>query len=282
MFHNAYKSRLLGNLTIGYDPSMHVEYYRPVDGSQYFVAPSFFIEQFHINSYQGAQRTSQMRDRVGGALYGGIGTWRFAQLRAGVQAGYDSYEGSPTVDGVKANSGSFVNPELRWTFNSQDSGGLPSRGVLSEGSTGYSFREVDYPWFEHHFSIFQPVSKLASAFAMSRQATSFGRKLDYFEQFNAGGHAQLSAFRYQEFHANTLSTAGGGLILHPHSTRHRLQPNFATWYEAGRFDQGSQGWNTHQSTSAGLFLPTAIGALGTTISFDENGRARWRLLLGGL
>jgi NTE family protein len=282
MFQNAYKSRLLGSLNIGYDPSMHVEYYRPFDGSQYFVAPSFFVERFHVNSYQGAQRTSQTRDRVGGALYGGIGTWRFAQLRAGVQAGYDSYEGSPSVDGVKANSGLFVNPELRWIFNSQDSGGLPTRGILSEGSTGYSFREVDYPWFEHHFSTFKPIANRASAFAVSRQATSFGRKLDYFEQFDAGGHGQLSAFRYQEFHANTLATVGGGVILHPYPTRLRLKPNLAAWYEAGRFDQGSQAWNTHQSTSAGFLLPTAVGTLGTTISFDENGRARWRLLLGSL
>jgi hypothetical protein len=117
---------------------------------------------------------------------------------------------------------------------------------------------------------------------MSRQATSFGRNLDYFEQYTAGGQGQLSAFRYQEFHANTLVTTGGGVILHRRSTRRRLMLNFATWYEAGRFDRGSQGWDTHQSASAGLFFPTALGALGTTISFDENGKARWRLLLGSL
>jgi NTE family protein len=282
MFQNAYKSRLLGTLNIGYDPGMHIEYYHPFHGSQYFIAPSFFVERFHVNSYQGPERTGQSRDRVGGAIYGGIGTWRFAQLRAGVQAGYDFYEGSPTVDGVKAISGSFVNPELRWIFNSQDSGGLPTRGILTEGTAGYSFREVDYPYFEHLFSVFHPVGNLVSLFAMSRQASSFGRKLDYFEQFNAGGQGQLGAFRYQEFHANTLATTGGGFVLHPHSPRHHMQPDFATWYEAGRFDQGSEGWNTHQSTSAGFFFPTAIGALGTTLSFDENGRARWRFLLGSL
>jgi NTE family protein len=282
VFQNAYKSRLLGTLNIGYDPGMHVEYYHPLDGSQYFFAPSFFVERFHVYSYSGPNRTSQTRDRVGGALYGGIGTWRFAQLRAGVQAGYDSYEGSPTVDGVKANSGAFVNPELRWIFNTQDSGGLPTRGTLSEGSAGYSFRNIDYPFFEHRFSIFQPVGDTVSIFAMSRQATSFGRNLDYFEQYTAGGQGQISAFRYQEFHANTLATTGGGIILHQRSTQRRLMPNFATWYEAGRFDQGSQGWGTHQSSSAGLFFPTALGALGTTVSFDENGRARWRLLLGSL
>jgi hypothetical protein len=52
------------------------------------------------------------------------------------------------------------------------------------------------------------------------------------------------------------------------------------WYEAGRFDFGSQGWKTHQSSSVGLFFPTQLGATGLQLSFDEEGRARFRLMLG--
>lgn len=283
MFQNAYKSRLLGTLNIGYDPGIRIEYYNPFDGSPYFVAPSFLVQREHVNDYQGANRTSPVRDRVAAAVYAGMGTWRFAQLRLGVQTGYDSYESAPAVDRVKATSGKFFTPELKWVVNSQDSGGLPTQGVLSEGSAGYSFRNVSYPYFDHHFSAFKPIGKQISVFGMTRQGTSFGKKLDYFEQFTAGGQGQLSAFRYQEFHANTLVTTGAGAIVRGRSEwMGPIRPNYAAWYEAGRFDQGSKGWHTHQSASTGVFLSTPLGPLGATLSFDENGKARWRLLLGSL
>ena len=57
-------------------------------------------------------------------------------------------------------------------------------------------------------------------------------------------------------------------------------PGLAFWYEAGRFDLGSQGWKTHQSTSIATFFPTQVGATGLELSFDENGKARFRLMLG--
>jgi hypothetical protein len=283
IFEKTYKNRLLGTFNAGYDPSFRLESYRPFGGSPFFIAPALFVERLHDNSYQGAHRMEETRDRFGGAFYAGIGTWQFAQLRLGVEGGYDSYSRALTVDGVAAESGGFVAPEVRWIADTEDSGGLPSHGLLSEGSAGYSFRKVEYPWFQHNFSIFQPLGNRVTAFGLSQQETSFGKKLDSYEQFTAGGEGQLSAFRYQEFHANTLVTAGAGAIFRgPDLRRIFVHPGFAAWYEAGRFDQGSQGWHTHQSTSAGIFIPTPIGAIGLSLSFDESGIARCRLLLGRL
>jgi NTE family protein len=280
---NAYKARILAAINIGYDPGIQTEYYYPFGGSSYFAAPSLLVERYHVNRYQGSERSSSTRDRFGGALYGGIGTWRFAQLRVGAQAGYDSYSSAPTVDGVKAESGGFAAPEARWIFNSQDSGGLPTHGTLTEGAIGYSFRKVTYPYFQQNFSTLRPAGNHLSFFGISQEGTSFGRKLDYFEQFTGGGEGQLGAFRYQEFHANTLVTGGAGIILHGFTfPRLSVNPSLAFWYEAGRFDLGSQGWQTHQSTSTGILFPTPLGAAGVSLSFDEAGKARFRLMLGKL
>jgi hypothetical protein len=118
-------------------------------------------------------------------------------------------------------------------------------------------------------------------FTLNRAATSFGRKMDYFDQFIAGDQGNMPAYRYQEFHANTLVTAGSGFILHPRSIPHvSSHPGLAVWYEAGRFDLGSQGWKTHQSTTIATFFPTQVGATGLELTFDENGKARFRLMLG--
>jgi NTE family protein len=278
----AYKTRILAAANIGYDPTIQAEYYKPFGGTQYFVAPQFFGGRTHFNSYMGATRQSDTRDRVSGAIYGGIGTWRFAQLRLGAEAGYDSYSRSVTVDGVRSRSGGFMQPQIRWIFNHQDSGGLPTRGTRFEGSAGYLFRRTGgYPVFQSEYSTFKPANRRVTIFTLNRAGTSFGRKMDYFDQFIAADQANLPAFRYQEFHANTLVTAGSGVILHPHPIPHvSSHPGLALWYEAGRFDMGSQGWRTHQSTSIATFFPTQLGATGLELSFDENGKARFRLMLG--
>jgi NTE family protein len=279
---DAYKTRILGTANIGYDPSIQAEFYKPFGGTQYFVAPQFYGGRTHFNSYSGATRQSDTRDRVSGAMYGGIGTWRFAQLRLGTEAGYDSYSRSVTVDGVRSRSGGFLQPQLRWSLNDQDSGGLPSRGTRFEGSAGYLFRRTgSYPVFQSEYSTFKPLDRHLTLFASHHAGTGFGRKMDYFDQFIAGDQGNMPAFRYQEFHADTLVTAGSGMILHPWRIPHvSSHPGLAVWYEAGRFDLGSQGWKTHQSTSIGTFFPTQVGATGLELSFDENGRARFRLMLG--
>lgn len=279
---SAYKARILAAANIGYDPSIQGEFYKPFGGTQYFVAPQFFAGKTHFNSYSGDARHSDTRDRFSGAFYGGIGTWRFAQLRFGAEAGYDSYSRPVVVDGIRARSGGYVQPQLRWIFNHQDSGGLPSRGTRFEGSAGYLFRQTaGHPLLQSEYSTFQPLDRHVTVFTLSRAGTSFGRKLNYFDQFIAGDQANLPAFRYQEFHADTLVTAGSGVIMHTHPISHvSSHPGLALWYEAGRFDFGSQGWRTHQSASIATFFPTRVGATGLELSFDENGKARFRLMLG--
>jgi NTE family protein len=275
---DAYKARILAAINIGYDPTIQGEVYKPFGGTQYFVAPQLFGGRTHFNSYEGAIRQSDTRDRVSGGLYGGIGTWRFAQLRLGAEAGYDSYSRSVTIDGVRSHDGGFTQPQLRWIFNHQDSGGLPSRGTRFEGSAGYLFRRTGtHPVFQYDYSSFVPLRHI-TLFTLNQVGTSFGRKTDY---FIAGDNHNLPAYRYQEFHANTLVTAGSGFVLHPRPIPHvSSHPALAVWYEAGRFDLGSLGWSTHQSTSIAALFPTQLGATGLELSFDENGKARFRLTLG--
>jgi NTE family protein len=278
----AYKAQIMSTVNLGYDPTFQVEAFNPFGGSQYFIASQFFGGRTHFNSYSGPARQSDTRDQIGGAFYAGIGTWRYAQLRLGGRAGYDSYSRTVVVDGVPSRSGGFTVPEVRWIVNHQDSGGLPTRGARAEGEAGYFLRSTgDYPFLHSEFSRFQPINRDVTLFASNNIGTSFGRKLNYFDQFIAGDQTHMAAYRYQEFHANTLVTAGSGVILHGRPIRHvSSHPGLALWYEAGRFDTGSAGWSTHQSASAGVFFPTQLGATGLQVSFDEEGKARFRLMLG--
>jgi NTE family protein len=280
---DAYKSRTLASITLGYDPGIRVEYYHPFDGSEYFLAPGLVVERKHINSYEGATRFSHTRDRYALYTYAGVGTWRFWQVRAGVQSGYDSYSDRVVIDGVTAKSHAFTNPEFTWLYNSLDSGALPRTGTRIDGATGYSFRDRSFPYMRNEFSSFRTPSQHFTVFSTAEFGTGFGRKLNYYEQFTAGGAGGLGAFRYQEFHSNSMITGSAGIFTHTRPLASlTVHPEFALWYEAGRFDLGSAGWNTHQSTNAGIFFPTRVGAAGIAVGFDERGRARARLLLGTL
>lgn len=279
--HSTYKSRYLGDFAVGYDPGFRGEYYHPFDGSAYFIAPGFMVQRQHNSQYQGPVRQTFIRDRFAGSFYTGLGTWRFMQLRAGLRAGYDSYSQPVTVNGVTAESGPFADPELVWLFNNQDSGAIPSRGTRLEGSSGYSYRAHSFPFLQNQFTHFQLVGKQASLFVRGQADTSFGRNLSFFDQFTLGGEHGLAAYRYQEFHANTLVAGGTGVVIRgPAIKSLSTQANLAVWYEVARLDLGPSGWQTHQSTAAGLFFPTPVGALGASVAFKENGKARFRLSLG--
>jgi NTE family protein len=76
------------------------------------------------------------------------------------------------------------------------------------------------------------------------------------------------------------SLASADLVISVDTTKFSSTDYSSRPYEAGRFDQGSQRWQTHQSTSTGIFFPTAVGAAGFSVSLDEFGKARFRLILG--
>src|SRR5206468_5554369 len=133
-------SRYLAALSIGYDPGPRFEYYQPFDGSPYFIARGMLIQRNHVLSCNGTTRIDNTRDRYAGSVYVGVGTWRNGQLRIGGLGGFDDYSDRITTDGVTARSTAFVNPELVWTINNQDSGEMPTHGTRINGSAGWSFR----------------------------------------------------------------------------------------------------------------------------------------------
>jgi NTE family protein len=276
-----YKSRYVADLNLGYDPGIRAEYFHAFDGMGYFVSPGVSVQQYNYNVYSGTTRTVFQRLRAAGSFHAGTGTGRFTQFRVGVLAGYDSYSQRVTANGVTAESGPFANLEAGWIHNTQDSGALPTKGTLLEGSLGYSFRTNPFPFLINRFSIFHPFNSRASFFFSTNQESTFGINPSFYDQFTYGGLGQLEAYRYQEFHANTLISASSGAVFHVGKTKlFSLDPRLTGLYEAARLDLGSQGWQTHQSVSVGVLLATPVGTLGLTVAVDEQQKLRVRLSIG--
>ena len=278
---DAYKSRFLTDLFIGYNPGIRSEYYHPFDGSPFFIAPGFLVQRTTFPSYNGPVRSDSTRDRFAGSLYFGIGTWRYLQLRMGAQAGYDRYSEPVTLDGVASKSTAFVNPEIVGVVNTQDSGQLPTRGTRINGSLGWSARDRSFPYVKTDFDHFQPLGVTTSVFTLGNVASSFGHDLTFYDQFTAGGLTHMDAYRYQELRGNSVLAVGGGFVYRGLKLKNAaFRPYLASWYEVARLDLGVQGWQTRQSTSVGMFAPTPLGITGLILSFNEKGEARFRLSLG--
>ena len=276
-----YKSRVLGEVNLGSDPAIYGEYYHPFGGSPYFFAAGGTINRLHNSLYDGPKRQTFLQDRVAGWFYTGIGTWRYVQLRMGTQLGYDSYNQGVVLDGLTARSSAFYQPEFTLAFNNQDSGAVPTRGTRLDASTGYVLRDHSYPFIHSRISSIHPVTNRVSGFIRAQADSSFGKSLSFFDRFILGGERNLEAYRFQEFHANTLLDGGAGIILRgPVIKSLSTNLNVAVWHEAARMDLGLDGWQTHQSTTTALFFPSPVGALGIAVAFNENGKARFRLSVG--
>jgi hypothetical protein len=277
----AYKSRVLSDVYIGQDLALFVEYYRPLDGSAYFVAPGLSLEREHYPIYSGEEHTDELRDRFSGWLHFGIGTWRHLQIRMGVQAGFDRYRNPVVADGLVASDTRFAKPEITWIVNTQDSGELPTRGFRLNGSAGWSFREHSFPFIETDFDQFQPIGEQFSFIAHGQMNTSMGRELTFYDQFTTGGLNQLNAYRYQEFRADTILEAGLGLLYrgaNPNNAAFR--PLLGCLYEAASVNSHNSDVLLRQSATLGVYTPTPLGLVALTWSVDLKGSTRFRLSIG--
>ena len=278
---DAYKSRFLGAVEIGSNPGLFLEYYHPLNGSAYFIAPGFALERAHFSRYAGESRSDETRSRISASLFLGIGTWRHLQLRMGGRAGLDRYSGPVTTRGIEAAATAFVNPEVEGVINTQDSGQLPSRGSRVNVAAGWSFRERSFPYLAMNFDHFQPLGRQVSVFGMGRTDTTMGRNVTYYDQFTAGGLTDLDAYRYQEIRGDTVLTAGGGAFYRGANPNEAFfRPIFGSWYQAASVDAWSGNSQFKQSATVGVFTPTPLGLAGATVSFDLKGSVRFRLSLG--
>jgi NTE family protein len=277
----AYKSKLLGAVVLGNDPSLMFEYYHPFDGSPVFIAPGFSLERTHSYQYTENGRSDQRRSRAAGSLFFGIGTWRQVQLRIGARAGADWYSSPTIANGIEASDTTFVNPEIKGIINTQDSGQLPTRGLRLNAAAGFSFRERSFPYLEMNFDHFQPLGNQISIFGMGRTDTSMGRKLGFYDQFTTGGLTELDAYRYQEIRGDTLLMGGGGFLYRGANLKGTpFRPIFGSWYQGVSVNPGTGNSQFKQSATVGLFTPTPLGLAGATVSVDLGGSVRFRLSLG--
>ena len=276
-----YGTEWRNDVSLGSNTLLATEFYRPLGGTGFFVAPrasyerrrtSLFVESNRIAEY--LQETAQ----IGGDV-GYIFNPR-SELRLGYTLGYENFSrriGDPLLPNVK---GKFSTVGVRYIYDGINRAQVPTAGILSRNTLNYFF---DSPGADGKFMQaesrnigFHSVSPRNIVFGFANGGTSFGGKSSPVQQFALGGAFRLGGYGAGEFRADNYLTGGAGILHNP-----KFFPTFlgnkayiGAWYEGGSAFERFDRLNYRQSVTGGAVVETLLGPIFFGGSVNENGRGR--------
>jgi NTE family protein len=287
-------SELRLDATVGSDPTLAMELYRPIGHSPLFVAPYAGVgaETFNfIENDAVIAQYRQTRTRVG--LNVGVNVGARSDVRLGGYVGRTTASIKVGNPGFPELSGKETGAEIVWRLDTQDSSVVPSGGVLSQVRLSRIFngpnialqgQSVDFEASLTQLSgvanRFWSVGPRNRVFAYGAVGTSFDGAPLPINQFTLGTPFRLGAFNVGELRGAHYYVATGGYLR----AIGRL-PDFmggrvfgGGWLENGdAFDEWSlAGWRTNGGV--GLVMDTLIGPVVVAGSWGFDGR--WRTYFG--
>src|SRR5205085_8420391 len=149
--------------TLGSDPRVAAELYRPIGSSPLFIAPYAGIgaETFNlIEDDAGIARYRQNVSRLGLNL--GVNLGARSDLRLGAYVGHTSASIEVGDPGFPELSGKETGAELVWRVDTQDSPVVPARGVRSEVRLSHVFNTPDVQGAGQTFAFDSSLTQLAA------------------------------------------------------------------------------------------------------------------------
>jgi NTE family protein len=287
-------SELRIDASLGAEPSLGAELYRPIGATPFFVTGLALAIKQDLNFVSDdtvVAEYNQTRALIGAG--GGVTVGRDDEVRvlmtigtltAGVSVGDP---GLPELDGGETRSA------LRWTHDGQDSAIVPSRGVYALGELRHIFTSPEVPpgfttdrtnsgvtQLEAGGSSFWPIRRRDRLFVTGGLGTSFdGRPLPT-EQFQLGRPLRLGAEEIGSLRGDHYAVLTAGYLKGVGRLPDFLGgPVFVGgWIENGSaFDQLDAA-DVRTNISAGSVIDTLIGPAIVGASFGLSGN--WRYYFG--
>ncbi|HUJ96255.1 MAG TPA: patatin-like phospholipase family protein [Terriglobales bacterium] len=277
------------DLLLGSSDLAATEYYQPIAGSHFFVAPYAFFSKAARNAFIGNVRTAVYHDERGGGGFDiGYNTGRRSELRVG----YEIFNGdlAPLIGdaGLPTINGDSGELRLRYTFAGQDSPTIPSKGVRlvlnlshvfnSPGTTSY----IDQA--ELQSTTFVPVSPKTSIFLAASGGTTFRRDAGPFQVFNLGGPFQLGAYSTDQFLGNHFGYLSLGfrreLYKLPSLVGKKIY--WGGWYEAGSAFNSPSSVQVLGSINLGIIADTIVGPIALGGAVSPTGQTKVNFSIGRL
>jgi NTE family protein len=280
--------------TLGSNPSVGVELYRPIGSTPLFVAPYAGVANFTFNFIDNdaiVARYGQTRTRLG--LNAGVNLGAQSDLRVGAYVGHTSASIEVGDPGFPELSGKETGAELMWRLDTQDSPVVPSHGMLSQVRLSHIFEGPDITFQQQTFespssltqfsavaSRFWSFGPLNRVFTYGGLGTSFDIDPLPTQKFALGSPFRLSAYNFGEIRGSHYYAATGGYLRQLGRLPDFMGgPIFAGgWLEnADAFDEWSlASWRTN--SGVGVVMDTLIGPVILAGSWSFDGR--WRTYIG--
>lgn len=279
------------DLLLGSSNLAATEFYQPIAGSRFFVAPYAFVSKYARNSFAGQTRIAIFGDeRAGGGFDIGYNSGRRSEFRVG----YELFNGKldPLVGsaGLPIISGSTGEVRARYVWDGQDNPSVPSNGTRVVATLSHVLQSpgVIHPigQLEVRTSTFIPLSSATSLFLLAAGGTTYRGNSGPFQVFALGGPFRLGAYLPQEFLGNhyAYSALGfrRGLYRLPQFVGREVY--WGGWYEAGTaFGKtlSLPGPVVVRGTfNLGLIADTIVGPITLAGSVSPTGQSRVNFSIG--
>ena len=282
--------------TVGSDPSLATELYRPIGRTPLFVAPYAGVGRRTFNVIDNdavIARYRQTSSRVG--LNVGVNLGAQSDVRVGAYVGRTTASIMVGDPGFPELSGKETGAEMVWRVDTQDSPVVPSRGVVSSVRLSRIFNGPDVTVNGESFDFASSVTQLSATanqfwslgprnrvFLYGGVGTSFGDVPLPTDQFALGSPFRLGSYNAGEIIGPEYYIVTGGYLRQVG----RL-PDFmggsifaGGWLENGdAFDEWSlASWRTNGGV--GVVMDTLVGPVILAGSWGFDGRWRTYLAVG--
>jgi NTE family protein len=280
--------------TLGSDPALGFEYYRPIWSTALFVAPYGLVFNRTLNVIDDdavIARYGTVTSQVGVNIGANLG--RESDVRLGVAVGRLNADIKVGDPGLPSIEGKETVAKLAWRYDGQDSPVIPSGGTYATSSLRYVFDgpEVTPPLPTNRSSIgltqmeasgssFWTHQERGRPFAAVGFGTSFDKDPLPTDQFAMGRPLRLGAYDLGELRGDHYYAVNGGYLY----TIGRL-PDFmgGPIYAGGWLELGDSydDWNEatlRANTTLAVIMETIVGPVlvGGSAGFD----GRWRTYIG--
>ena len=280
--------------TIGSDPTIATELYRPIGKTPLFVAPYAGVGRATFNVIVDdavVARYRQTRSRVGLNL--GVNLGARSDVRAGAYVGRTTASIDVGDPGFPELRGKETGAEIVWRLDTQDSPVVPSVGLLSRVRLSRTFNGPDVAVQDETFEVEESLTQLSAVanrfwsvgarnrvFMYGGVGTSFDDAPLPIDQFVLGTPFRLGAYSAGELRGSHYFVVTGGYLRQIGRLPDFMGgPIFAGgWLENGdAFNEWSRaGWRTNGGV--GLLMDTLVGPVMVAGSWGFDGR--WRTYLG--
>ena len=269
------------------------EFYQPVAGTRFFVAPYAFADKVSRNSFSGITRVAVFGDERAG---GGFDIGYNSGLRSEIRLGYENFDGrlDPLIgsQGLPIVSGDTGEFRMRYVWDGQDDPSVPGAGtrIVATASRVLQSPGLAHPiaQLEMQTSNFIPVSDKTSLFVLASGGTTFHGTAGPFQVFALGGPFHLGAYLPQNFLGNNYAYTSFGfrreLFRLPQFVGKKIY--WGGWYEAGSaFGTATRDPGpvvVRGTINLGIIAETIVGPIALATSVSPTGESRANFSIGRL